>query len=127
VRGIDVAPTLLAAAGLPPPPEFEGRDLLADPASGEDAPPALSWLDALPPLERSAIRTAAWKLDGARLYDLASDPGETRDVAAARADVAASLARLRESVVGSRPALTTREVRPSKELSEQLRSLGYIE
>jgi len=127
VRGIDVAPTLLAAAGVPPPPEFEGRDLLADPASGEDAPPALSWLDALPPLERSAIRTAAWKLDGARLYDLASDPGETRDVAAARADVAASLARLRESVVGSRPALTTREVRPSKELSEQLRSLGYIE
>jgi arylsulfatase A-like enzyme len=127
VRSIDIAPTLLGAVGVPRPAEFEGRDLLADAASGEDAPPALSWLDALPPLERSAIRTSAWKLDGARLYDLTNDPRETFDVATARADVAASLARRREELLASRPALAAREVRPSQELREQLRSLGYIE
>lgn len=127
VRGIDVAPTLLGAAGIAPPAEFEGRDLLSQRETGEDAPAALSWLDALPPMERTSIRTTAWKLDGARLYDLASDPQETRDVAAQRADVAASLARLRDTILGARRALQPQEVRPTQELEEQLRSLGYIE
>lgn len=78
-------------------------------------------------MERTAIRTAAWKLDGARLYDLASDPRETRDVAAERTDVATSLARLRDTILGSRRTLPSHEVRPTQELKDQLRSLGYIE
>jgi arylsulfatase A-like enzyme len=127
VRGIDVAPTLLAAAGIPVPGEFEGRELLSPLEHPEDRPPALSWLDGLPPLERTSIRTDAWKLDGPRLYDLAGDPRETRDAAAQRAEVVASLSRLRDSLLASRPALRSQEVRPSQELSEQLRSLGYIE
>jgi arylsulfatase A-like enzyme len=127
VRGIDVAPTLLAAAGIAAPAEFEGRDLLSSRGEGGEPPPALSWLDALPPLERSSLRTAAWKLDGARLYDLAADPGETRDLASRRADVAAELARQRDALLSARPALASQPVQPSRELQEQLRSLGYIE
>jgi hypothetical protein len=41
--------------------------------------------------------------------------------------VAAELARQRDALLSARPALASQPVQPSRELQEQLRSLGYIE
>ncbi|MFZ9343588.1 MAG: sulfatase [Opitutales bacterium] len=67
-------------------------------------PDRKNWLPALPdPQPDLAVRDGRWKLlceyDGTKplLFDLESDPGETRDLAAARPEVAA---RLVESVLG---------------------------
>ena len=110
VRLLDLAPTVLAALGLPAPGNFEGVDLMRV-ISGLSTPlPAISQMDRPnenPPL---AVRSLNWKLypkvglAGARfsreepsfvtrivnrigrrrnanvLFDLANDPGETENV-----------------------------------------------
>jgi arylsulfatase len=94
VSGVDVAPTLLAFAGLPPPPESRGVNLLGelDPqreilVEHRDQPN--------PAAVKLALYDGAWKLVrlGAaephewRLYDSASDPNEAQDVAAAHPEI----------------------------------------
>jgi len=80
---VDLLPTFAAAAGhaLRAPNPLDGLD-------------ALPWIDgASPPADRAlypdgdAVVTPRWKLAGAALYDLEADPGETRDVATAHADI----------------------------------------
>lgn len=83
VSTIDVAPTALAAAGVPIPPALDGVDLvpyLKDPSSG---PPhqALFWRIG----KDWAARVGDLKLvhdrrDGFGFFDLAADPGETTDL-----------------------------------------------
>jgi len=83
VRVLDVAPTLLAAAGARVPEAFMGRDLFTDAGSGE---PLFAEEDLEGNLLAS-IRIGSWKLitanqDNPRglqpleLYDLSSDPHE---------------------------------------------------
>ncbi len=93
VQLFDVAPTLLEVAGLPVPPDFEARSLwprLTDDA----APPARDVVYS--ELAQDHIQTgsefiimrrcARWKLvlylgdDFGELYDVAEDPGETRNL-----------------------------------------------
>ncbi|PLX86333.1 MAG: sulfatase [Desulfuromonas sp.] len=91
---LDVAPTVLAAAGLPPVSEMDGVDLL--PLLNGEAP----WPDR--PLfwrfwNQAAVRHGPWKYlhlaDGGRfLFDLRSDPAETVNVLKQQPDVAAALA-----------------------------------
>lgn len=71
---IDLLPTLLEAAGLPPEPRAQGRSLL--PTVRED----LSVRDAV--LIGRGLRTAGWKFleERQELFRLASDPGETRNL-----------------------------------------------
>jgi len=82
----------------------------------------------------SSVRTGGWKLildhdrERQTLYDLANDPGETRD---ASLDAPSALAQLKP-VLGSWLAAMSRgvEVRvvePSRELRERLRALGYLD
>ena len=107
---LDVVPTVLAAAGLPPPApgELDGVDLLpflASRASRERPHDTLYWRTG----DTMAIRRGDWKLvkttDGrpgpvpptpdlsdAGLYNLADDPGEQRDLAAAEPERAEELA-----------------------------------
>jgi arylsulfatase A-like enzyme len=103
---IDLAPTLARVAGAAPPPGLDGQDVSAA-LRGRTASHAgpLYWYYpndiapggagfATPPL---AVRDGRWKLltnadgTGSQLYDLAADPGETRDLAAARPAEAAAL------------------------------------
>ena len=82
----DVLPTLGSLCGVPAPATSEGRDLsavLRDPA--QPGRPALMF--AYRDIQR-AVRDERWKLirypqvDRTQLFDLASDPDETRDLVA---------------------------------------------
>ena len=125
VRGVDVTPTLLGLLGVPVPPGLDGRDVLAAGA------PADAYAEALYPASFGwaplrSLRSGPLKLIEAprpELYDLVSDPHESRDLLAARpADaerLKARLARLREGEKdGSR--------RLDAEAAERLQALGYV-
>ncbi len=93
VANIDIAPTLLAAAGLVPPPHLDGTDMLPL-TRGREVP----WRDAFLYVyyweknfpqtpTQFALRTdrfkyitthGTWDID--QLYDLSVDPGETRNL-----------------------------------------------
>ncbi|MFM7520355.1 MAG: sulfatase [Planctomycetota bacterium] len=105
VTTMDLAPTCLAVAGLPPRPHqhLDGIDLvpLVDGAASPRA--VLHWhyphySDHPATAPGGAIRRGDWKLvesfdpEGIELYDLATDPGESLNRAAERPDLVASLA-----------------------------------
>lgn len=107
--------------------------LLADPAAAAGGPVFLELHAPKPDLR--AVRDGSWKLIAAatgtraELYDLATDPGERRDVAAAHPDV---VARLRAALDRWRSALPPPPpielyTSPDAELTRQLRSLGYVD
>ena len=124
-QSIDVLPSLLGLAGLPPDPALPGTASL----SGSFQPFAVS-----------EIKGGGWTLiqadaklieeDGrARLYDLASDPGETRDMAGSRPERVAAMReaarRLRETV-GEGEDAPTIETELDPDALQSLRSLGYV-
>jgi arylsulfatase A-like enzyme len=139
---LDVAPTVLAWAGLAAPAGFQGRSLLSPPGDRE----AYGETDHSPDRTRKLFLRAGqsrWKavlsLDGASTpaappkvvreewYDLAADPGETRSVppAPAAADAIRSRA-LDRWRAGRRTDAPARPVCLSPEQTERLRALGYI-
>ncbi len=154
VQHVDIVPTLLAAVGLPGDPALPGRDL-APALRGEPLAPAPSfaeeWFGAT---HRASVREGDWKLVHDRvpkLYDLARDPLETTDLAAAHPDVATRLegqlaayfaaADAKKPIAsvdwaaaatsgarwvpGARPA--AEDIEPSDGTMEALEALGYLE
>jgi arylsulfatase A-like enzyme len=129
---VDVAATLLDLSGSPPTlpgtslrPLLEGRPFPARPLYAETLAPRLDfgWSDL------RSLRDGGLKYIRAprpELYDVAADPGEARDLAAARPrDVArleAALARLLDSA-GEKE--TRRALEP--DAAERLRALGYVQ
>jgi uncharacterized sulfatase len=98
---LDVYPTVVELAGLPPVPGLDGRSLapvLAKPeAPGRDA--AVSYRRVQPPERAFSLRTEAarytlWPDGSEELYDPRSPSGESENLAA-RPDRAAEKARLR--------------------------------
>nr|PZN21754.1 MAG: hypothetical protein DIU78_16875 [Pseudomonadota bacterium] len=100
VQSIDVLPTVLAALAIPRPPRVRGRDLSALIAGGAPSGPGLAHAetDEQVLLARGTLRLICARRAGAcRLYDLARDPGQTRDAAPERPGELAKLrAELRE-------------------------------
>jgi iduronate 2-sulfatase len=105
VRGpveiLDVYPTVVELAGLPPAPGLDGRSLAATlrnpEAPGRDA--ALSYRRVQPPergfsLRTETVRYTLWPDGSEELYDLGSGSGEGENLAG-RHDRAAEKARLR--------------------------------
>jgi arylsulfatase A-like enzyme len=104
----DIAATILAAAGVAPPSAFGGKSVL--PLQGRALTPILDgaardvrgpddWLG-WELFGNRAVREGDWKLlrlcapagtADWQLYDLKTDPGETRDVAAAHPDIVSRL------------------------------------
>ena len=130
---IDLSPSILSVLGFEPPPEMLGRDLLP---IVRGLAPARDQVDIL-----GTIRSARWKLipheDGNLLFDLANDPGETRNVAEQHPDRAARLrARSRwnrqryeefKSLLEAKDQVGREEVELSADQIERLRALGYLD
>jgi choline-sulfatase len=128
----DVAPTVLALAGLATEPAADGRDLFGkdgrEPrllgAIAESPRRRFSWASLI------ALRDAEWKYIGGprpELYHYAEDRREERDLLAAetqRGDELARGARAIERALGSDVASHTAE--PNAEERAALAALGYV-
>jgi arylsulfatase A-like enzyme/Tfp pilus assembly protein PilF len=132
---VDVAPTLLELAGLPPAPGLDGRSLAG---LVKGAPAGARWL----PLESeygfnsfgwaplAGLTDGRWKWIGApepELYDLESDPGEGRNLAADRPTERDRLAaRWREQVTEDRRSPLDASGLEGSERLARLAALGYV-
>jgi arylsulfatase A-like enzyme len=146
VRQVDLMPTLLALVGAPPVAGVQGRDLSARWLGGSalEMPELYSEVEfggvdklslraGMLKLILNRDRTRFWRA-GSRLelYDLASDPGERRNLAAQR-PVAAGYLRVRAEALARAHAQLrarwntgkTQELTPEE--VEQLRALGYVQ
>jgi arylsulfatase A-like enzyme len=140
VQLVDVAPTVRELSGLPPDPRLPGRSLLA-PESRRPRPALASLrlgrhqLDAVVAGEEKLVVDRSGGREA--LYDLADDPGETRDVAAERAPRAATLrgeleaglaadARLGAALRGGAAEPIAPDALPP-EVVQSLRELGYLD
>ncbi|MEW6746649.1 MAG: sulfatase [Planctomycetota bacterium] len=89
VATIDLAPTILAALGLPIPESFQGVDRLASPAAGEPSTPLTPVFLEYATYDSSALKACvlgSFKylhdpvFHVEELYDLAADPAERKNV-----------------------------------------------
>lgn len=129
-RHVDILPTILDALRLPVPDGLPGRSLVPQ-ATGEKATSVTSYFEALSGrLNRGWAPLYGVLSEGAKyidlpvpeLYDLASDPRETRNLAASqrREEMRALLAQFRSADPGIMRG------RESAETRERLKSLGYL-
>ena len=136
---VDLAPTLLELAGIPPTSGMNGRSLFA-----ESAPdPVIHSRLRLGERELEAVRRFPWKLvldigaGRGSLFDLSHDPSERADVSMREKAVGAELAadldrrlavsdeRRRALLGGDRPAGVSATALPEK-AREALKALGYV-
>ncbi|MEZ5332347.1 MAG: sulfatase [Thermoanaerobaculia bacterium] len=126
VRSIDIAPTVLAAVGLPAPPTFEGTDLGAL-LRGDEVPElvAISRQDRPPSKDIEAVRTEEWKLNEGKLFHLSEDPGELWDITdfAIEQRLQAAL----DAAVASGTPLEADAVVPTGKTLDELKDLGYLQ
>ncbi len=137
VRAIDLAPTLLDLAGRPPLAGATGVSLVplvrGTAASPEAAPAAAYGETYFPQLLMNwaplrSWRDGQWKFIEAptlELYDLASDPGETVNVAAREPDRAARMRRALYALVSAEGTAAV-SAGPDRETMQRLAALGYV-
>ncbi len=139
VRLVDVAPTALALLGLPPLADTTGVDLSAHLVPGGPPINRMTYAESLMPLvqyqwsDLRVMRDGAWKYILAprpELYNLAADPGETRDLASTETETAGrlrtaleGLLRVERNRAKSRPAA---EPTLSADVLQKLGALGYV-
>jgi choline-sulfatase len=132
VRTVDLAPTILAAAGVPPPIESTGLPLQKRPQAGDDQQDT-GYFESFGPVYQvgwmriGGVRTARWKYTAepqpVELYDVVDDPDEERNQAAERPEMVQKLAALYEKVKVPEEA---RGGMPTLEVQERLAALGYV-
>ncbi len=131
VRHVDILPTVLDALGIAPPGNLDGASLLA--AVGAERRAAPSYFEAL-----SASLNRGWAplvgvssgslkyidLPIPELYDVSSDPAESRNLAGSRpSDVRRMQALLKQMRADDRGITRVAETADTR---ERLRSLGYL-
>ncbi len=141
VRAVDVMPTVLDLLGLSAGAPATTGTSLAAAFRGGAAAPGTTYAESLTPLvhyqwsDLRVWREASWKYILAprpELYDLARDPGETRDLAAAEPARARALRAALEKVLrAERERATTAETGTtaaalSAETLQKLGALGYV-
>jgi arylsulfatase A-like enzyme len=129
VETVDVAPTILAAAGITPDVTISGRSFYEQLKSGKPINDEVGMAE-LPAKKMYAVRVGKLKLiegpDQVELYDLAQDPHELRDLASARPDEVKRLKGvLRELLRTHPPAAEGTEPASQREI-EALKALGYL-
>lgn len=136
---LDLMPTLLDLAGCPAPDGVAGQSLVplwTD--EGQYEPVAAVSEMHRPPWHRMAVRTATHKLiwdnknpDRPELYDLQSDPGETRNIAPDHPVIVKQLqthvdAHL-QRVQATAPSMPTPALDLDEATTRRLRALGYVD
>jgi arylsulfatase A-like enzyme/Flp pilus assembly protein TadD len=135
-RLMDVAPTILEFAGIPAPPEFQGRSLMELLRLDGSKTPRDIYSETLYPHMHfgcsalQALRSGRYKyIDAAKpeLYDLTADPGEIRNIYSQRTAVALAQ---KEKLASLRARLGRQNPLPHRVLDPgtlaRLRSLGYV-
>jgi arylsulfatase len=127
---IDVAPTVLAVAGLAAPPTFAGRSLL-ELEHGADWSARPVYQECWGRERLAGVRDARWfvlrdlRRDSTRLYDVHADPDELHPLDPGAHAEASGLVDQLEVFVGRRPAdESLPDLDP--ELEARLRELGYV-
>jgi choline-sulfatase len=133
---MDLAPTILHFAGISPPPEFKGRSLMESLRSGASKTARDVYSESLyahnhfgcSPLR--SLRSGRYKYIQApkpELYDLATDPGETRNLYAQKRSLALAW---QEKLASLHPELRNEHPAGKKALDPHtvalLNSLGYV-
>ncbi|MEW6071245.1 MAG: sulfatase-like hydrolase/transferase [Planctomycetota bacterium] len=128
--GVDVFPTLVEALGLPERPGIDGRSLLG----GEETPGRGLYFECYESHIAFGYSHAAGWMDERgkyihgstpQFFDLARDPGETRNLAAERGDVIADFAREINALAAARTLAPASSTAPDAATVESLRKLGY--
>lgn len=134
VRLVDLAPTVLDLVGVSPPREFGGASVIPRVRDGATAPPA--YFEAM-----DANLTRNWAplvglvsethklidLPTPELYDLRSDPAESKNLFTADAERARTLgAMLRTIVQGFASGSAAEKTTLSAEARQRLQALGYV-
>ena len=137
VSQVDVMPTILGLMGVPVPRSVQGRSLLPL-VEGKDLPeqPVMAscevpWLELRVSPLRAILDGRLKYIESPRpeLYDLSTDPGETKDVAAGNGQDAERLKgalRLMWARAKAERIKKSVESGPSQEERERLASLGYV-
>lgn len=134
VRLVDVAPTLLEAAGLPVPPAMQGQSLarIARTGSNSDQPAYARSDSSRLDFGWSALeswRAGKYLLVRAptpELYDVSADPGATRNLAQSSKAVFDTLAAQLEGFDRRIQGGSSQETRLSASELQKLASLGYV-
>ncbi len=138
-RHVDVLPTLLELLGVPAPekPALQGRSLASHvrgdgPAPGDGPVYAQVSIKAAKTVQSYALRVGPWKWierrepsAGEELYDLASDPGETRNLVNERPEVAERMRREIRDFESALPVARGGLVGLTREEVEAVRRIGY--
>jgi arylsulfatase A-like enzyme/Flp pilus assembly protein TadD len=133
VRHVDVAPTVFDALDIAVPPELVGRSLLPVIARGGQGEPPRAYFEALSSSLNQGWAPLHGLLDGSlkyidlpipELYDLESDPGETRNLATTRAQTFERLRGLLASQLTEDRGATRVQEDPAT--LEKLHALGYL-
>ena len=132
-RTIDLLPTILDLLHVDPPQNLQGVSLKAT-FNGTESPAVFSYLESMYPklnmgwAEVRGIRTNRWKYIRApkpELYDLAEDPGESKNVIKQHPSEAGKF----EAVLSDTAREDSKPVQTAamdRRTAEQLRSLGYL-
>lgn len=131
---LDIAPTILDAAGIPIPPGWQGISLVATRAGTE--PPARVLYAQLPGDQQFMALDFPYKLmldtssglHRATLYQVVEDPLEERDIAPFHIEKTEALMELLSLHLEKTPPLTrlARQAVISPEVMDNLRVLGYV-
>ena len=131
VSTIDIAPTLLAAAGVEPPAIMEGRNVLA-PRSTPWAEQRVfaQYRDALYSIRSPRFKFISSARGRQMLFDLLRDPSERHNLVDRQPELSAALAAELDAWRSARPrpggsAPSTTELDPTTE--KQLKALGYLD
>jgi len=139
VSHVDLAPTLLALAGIVPGAGWQGQSLAGSIRGGSE-PPArpvameIAGEPKMPPVRQRAIRDGRHKLitsfDDARwaeaLYDLEADPRERTNLARRMPDVADRLRAKLRALVAEEAETVAIAGEEDEEIADRLRELGYL-
>jgi arylsulfatase A-like enzyme len=131
VQVLDVVPTVLDYLGIDASQYgFEGRSLRPAIEGGSWSEPAYAAQSSFRALLDGRDKAIYDLSTGTtRLFDVAADPGETTDLAAARPDAARALtARILEQISANEgEGGTQRAERVSRQVQDRLRALGYLQ